>query len=187
MSDKNEFELKNEPEFTEEDFLKNSQENIADENKVDEAEIPKNSIKEYFQKNPFSVKIAVFLAGIAVVLVLIVGIISGISFFWTIIWRMFLYGVIFAGMGYAIGIILEKYVPELFNMEQNQEDELGEHVDYTTEDDLNNISENDLSDDFYQGSNPKQDKLTKLSKEYAIPNDPKILADAIRTKLYEDK
>ncbi|MDH4127425.1 MAG: hypothetical protein OEV44_01640 [Spirochaetota bacterium] len=150
-----------------------------------------NSFTNWFSDNQLAARFGIIFAGVAIFLIIIVGIFSGVGF-WRIILRIFIGGIIFLGFGIGIGILLQKFVPELLSKKSessNNDKSIGENVDYVAGDSTeeNNTEYLESFQQNQDNSDPKLKKLDKKSKEFNIPNDPKMLADAVRTVMKRDE
>ncbi len=169
-----------------EDDLKEDNLNKDDESK------PQNWLTE----NQFSMQIGIVLAAIAVFLVIIIGIFSGVSFF-TMLWRVFAGGIIFFALGFGIGFLLNQFIPEIAaakdSSEDNREYDVGNNVDFTIEDEDNTENNDDQKEfmDTFQDDAPMMNEPHHAPKnkfqEHNLPDDPKLLAEGVRTMMKKDE
>ena len=178
---------------TEEDNnLKNETEledDLEDEEEYEEEDESGNSRSSY----EFPIKIGAIFAAVAIFIVLIVGIFSGITF-WTILVRMVISGLIFFALGFGVGFLIKMFIPEIDELNGGEEYSPGDNVDYITEDDDNEENEGEENkeylDNFFEGDKNTSKKMGTLGGEasdYNIPDDPKMLADAVRTVIKRDE
>jgi len=159
--------------------------NLEPQEELDES-ITTEQTSSLLDEHEFSIKTGTLFAIIAFVIVFIVGLIGGVTFL-TILWRLFLVSLLFFVIGFGLGFLLKTFVPEVTDLEKASHSEgLGDNIDLSTDDD----DEKELVDSsFYQQENDFE-TVTGKSKDktdgFVIPDDPKILAKAIQTKLSED-
>ena len=148
----------------------------------------------------FSITLGSIFAAIAILIVIFVGIVGGVSIL-TILWRIFLYSIVFFAIGAGIGFLLKWRIPEITQITSKgasqEKTSLGENVDYITEEDdaMNESTNNDdLSKEEYleninltKPDTTNESKQNKIKNEYSIPDDPKILAQAVRTVMKRDE
>jgi len=136
----------------------------------------------------FPIKIGAVFAFLAVVLVLLIGIFSGVTI-GTILWRFIIGGAIFFLFGFGVGFLLKMFVPEITTLNTDfQDEDLGGTVDLTADDDQ---AEKEIVDNsFYQNGQEDQGQLDLGKKgnlgDFNIPDDPKLLAEGVRTMLSKD-
>mgnify|MGYP001553364099 CR=1 FL=1 len=147
----------------------------------------------FFQDKEREFKYGIIFASIAAILVLLLGIFSGRSF-GKILITLLLSGVIFFGLGFGITTILLKLTPEIFgsNVGANIDAIVGEDEGDTEEVDYNSdfeesIKENLENNFLVDKGKPKEKKHVMKVGGEEFEYDPKIAAEAIRSKLKEDE
>lgn len=189
-------EIKNENEQMPEDSLDLSdveEEEQIEESEEVEAEEVNNSQGSFLADNPFALQLGIVFLAIALLIVLLVGIFSGVSFS-TILWRLISFGALFFILGFGIGVLLKMFVPEIMDIkdESYTEEGLGENIDYVTEEeDVNELTHSPgMEDDGGYG----QERLSSANsvnvdidgQSFSIENDPETLAKAVKTVYHRD-
>ena len=158
----------------------------------EEIENNKTSFVNWFGENQFVMRSGIILAAIAIFIVIIIGIISGVGF-WRILFRIILGGIIFFALGIGVGFLLQSFIPDISSRfkksEEYDNENVGDNVDYIA-DDNSEDSDKEYIDSFKNedgSNNPDIDKISQKTKEYNIPDDPKMLADAVRTVMKRDE
>lgn len=154
--------------------------------------------KDWFGDHQLSITVGGVLAAISLVIVLLVGLFSGVSFL-TILFRMLYCGLIFFGLGFGIGWLISNYVSELAEviLPGSTNYSLGDNIDYTAGDDSemdtgddNEYVAESLTDTAEQqdvSSTKPEDGLSQKLRENSLPDDPKLLAEGIRTMMQRDE
>ena len=153
----------------------------------------------------FKIKIAVILAVLAFTVSLIAGFFSG-AVISVIIIRIVTAIIVFAVMGYCIGFIINKYVPEIMSLFKKESEE---NPEFSSEPEDFEGQEQDSEQDFAVEDSPfsemRPDEMNRLSEstsldpsegklgrhivstEDTMKYEPKLMAEAIRTMMSKDE
>ncbi|GMT49858.1 MAG: hypothetical protein IEMM0008_1397 [bacterium] len=190
MSDENmkdETEKKNEIEENDEIVMDDVKE---DEISIDEPERDEESkLNDLFTNNKTAMSLALGLTGVALFLVLVVGLFSGVTFA-TILWRMFVSVIFFFVFGFGLGALIKYFIPGIAQLIEGSnldtEEPLGENVDLMT----GGMDDSAYTETFHMGDG--EDKSEGMSSnrsvesQFNIPNDPELMAKAVKTILHKD-
>lgn len=161
------------------------------ENLQQQNDEPRASSGNFLAEHQLGIKLGIALAVIAVLLVFFVGLITGVSFS-TMVWRMFLGLIIFSILGLGIGFLIKTFVPEVSQIDL-ESDTRSDQRDHGLGENIDLVASHDEGEDkeFIGGNLSIQEESPDTSIGYAkkdsvdefnIPtNDPKMLADAVRT------
>ena len=163
------------------------------------------SMRGLMEEHGFMMRVGYILGGVAVFIVIFMGLIFGVSFS-TIFWRLLTYGLIFSIMGLGIGYLLEKYIGGFEGLGGVGEDGVegvggeggvleegegkGGEVDYMVREEEEEREEmKDLwvggeERNVGKGNGVKEGK--KILEEMVI-KDPKLLANRVRSMLKKDE
>ncbi len=156
----------------------------------DEGETKDSKLVDLFTNNKTAMTLALGLTGIAIFLVLIVGIFSSVTFL-TILWRMFIGAIFFFIFGFGLGVLVQYFVPGISELFEgagfNSEDLLGENLDLVAGD----MDDSVYTDAFHQDDRMEEERgdlssAKSIESQFNIPNDPELMAKAVKTILHKD-
>lgn len=120
-----------------------------------------------------NIKFVTYFVIASVIVSFFAGIIGGVPFF-TLIIRMFLGAVIFAGLGAGVAFVLEKFMPDVMNTVNNDENKANENA----EDEVDELNEEGITD---SGINIVMDEENphnlKNETEYEVTENEENLED----------
>ncbi len=178
------------------DDIEENDETVLDETKDDEVVIDEverdvegeSKLNDLFTNNKTAMSLALGLTGAAIFLVLVVGIFSGVTFI-TILWRMFVSAIFFFVFGFGLGALIKYFVPGIAQIiegsNSNLEDPLGENVDLMA----GGLDDATYTEAFHQGDGDKSEGMSSdksVESQFNIPNDPELMAKAVKTILHKD-